>query len=183
MRINHGHRSATATGRQRSPNERNGRGKRRKGRIDSQRGGGYAETIPIVVDITLSRRRDDLRLSGRQAGHANATVSRKRHVLLGNQGRRRLDASILSNFFFFRRKSNERSFRTEAGLYYSYYYKELVQARAWTDGQCGFQLGIYSLMYDNVSEHLRTVNIIERFNIHEEIIVGTLYRLLPIQVP
>ena len=37
-------------------------------------------------------------------------------------------------------------------------------------------------MYDNVTEHLRTVNIIERFNIHQEIILGTLYRVLPMQV-
>ncbi|XP_065838350.1 protein C-mannosyl-transferase DPY19L3-like [Oscarella lobularis] len=80
-----------------------------------------------------------------------------------------------NDMFFSEIKEVEReiSFRTEAGLYYSYY-KELVQARTWTDG-------IYSLMYDNVTEHLRTVNIIERFNIHQEIILGTLYRVLPIQ--
>ena len=108
MRINHGHRSATATGPQRSPNERNGQGKRRKGRIDSQRAGGYAETIPIVVDIALSRRRDDLRLSGRKVGHANATVSRKRHVPRSPTSRRFNSLEFQFASFFFRRKSNER---------------------------------------------------------------------------
>ena len=37
-------------------------------------------------------------------------------------------------------------------------------------------------MYDNKTEHLRTINILERFNIYQEVILGVLYRLLSLKV-
>ena len=37
-------------------------------------------------------------------------------------------------------------------------------------------------MHDNRTEHLRTINILERFNIYQEVILAALYRILPIQV-
>ena len=43
-------------------------------------------------------------------------------------------------------------------------------------------LGIYDVMHDNRTEHLRTINILERFNIYQEVILAALYRILPIQV-
>ena len=43
-------------------------------------------------------------------------------------------------------------------------------------------LGIHGLMYDNKTEHLRTINILERFNIYQEVILGVLYRLLSLKV-
>ncbi|XP_020618146.1 probable C-mannosyltransferase DPY19L3 [Orbicella faveolata] len=67
----------------------------------------------------------------------------------------------------------EISFRTESGLYFSYY-KQIVLAPSL------FQ-GIYDVMHDNRTEHLRTINILERFNIYQEVILAALYRILPIQ--
>ena len=37
-------------------------------------------------------------------------------------------------------------------------------------------------MHDNGTEHLRTINILERFNIYQEVILAALYRILPMQV-
>ncbi|KAJ7337819.1 hypothetical protein OS493_007977 [Desmophyllum pertusum] len=63
----------------------------------------------------------------------------------------------------------EISFRTESGLYFSYY-KQIVLAPSL------FQ-GIYDVMHDNRTEHLRTINILERFNIYQEVILAALYRI------
>lgn len=43
-------------------------------------------------------------------------------------------------------------------------------------------IGIHDVMHDNRTEHLRTINILERFNIYQEVILAALYRILPIQV-
>lgn len=67
----------------------------------------------------------------------------------------------------------EISFRTESGLYYSYY-KQLVSAPS-------IAQGLYDLTHDNITEHLRTINILARFNIYQEVVLGILYRVLPIQ--
>jgi hypothetical protein len=74
-------------------------------------------------------------------------------------------------FSAIREVEREISFRTETGLYYSYY-KQMVQAPTWMEG-------MHSLVFDNITEHQRTINIIERFNIHQEIILATIYRLFP----
>uniref|UniRef100_A0A452GG69 Uncharacterized protein n=1 Tax=Gopherus agassizii TaxID=38772 RepID=A0A452GG69_9SAUR len=67
----------------------------------------------------------------------------------------------------------EISFRTECGLYYSYY-KEMLQAAS-------IQQGLHGLIYDNKTESLRTINILERMNVYQEVFLSILYRILPIQ--
>ncbi|XP_032833220.2 protein C-mannosyl-transferase DPY19L3 [Petromyzon marinus] len=67
----------------------------------------------------------------------------------------------------------EISFRTECGLYYSYY-KQLLQAPS-------FLQGIRELVYDNRTESLRTINLLQRMNIYQEVIMGLLYCALPLQ--
>ncbi|XP_039359190.1 probable C-mannosyltransferase DPY19L3 isoform X3 [Mauremys reevesii] len=67
----------------------------------------------------------------------------------------------------------EISFRTECGLYYSYY-KEMLQATS-------IQQGLHGLIYDNKTESLRTINILERMNVYQEVFLSILYRTLPIQ--
>ncbi|XP_062510645.1 probable C-mannosyltransferase DPY19L3 isoform X1 [Corticium candelabrum] len=80
------------------------------------------------------------------------------------------------NYLWFSNIGNlerEISFRSEQGLYY-FYYKQLVKAKSWSQG-------LYSLTHDNTTEHPRTINIIERFNVFQEIIAAALYRTIPIQ--
>ncbi|XP_065423224.1 protein C-mannosyl-transferase DPY19L3 isoform X6 [Chrysemys picta bellii] len=67
----------------------------------------------------------------------------------------------------------EISFRTECGLYYSYY-KEMLQATS-------IQQGLHGLIYDNKTESLRTINVLERMNVYQEVFLSILYRILPIQ--
>ncbi|XP_071134170.1 protein C-mannosyl-transferase DPY19L3-like isoform X1 [Mytilus edulis] len=67
----------------------------------------------------------------------------------------------------------EISFRTESGLYYSYY-KTMVLAPSITDG-------LHQLTHDNVTEHPDTINILERMNIYQEVILSIMYRILPIK--
>ena len=61
----------------------------------------------------------------------------------------------------------EISFRTEQGLYYSYF-KHLVSAPS-------LSAGIEELKRDNLTEHLRTINIFYRFNIHQELFIAAAY--------
>ncbi|XP_076205292.1 protein C-mannosyl-transferase DPY19L3 isoform X3 [Aptenodytes patagonicus] len=67
----------------------------------------------------------------------------------------------------------EISFRTECGLYYSYY-KQMIQAAS-------IQQGLHGLVYDNKTESVRTINILERMNVYQEVLLSILYRILPIQ--
>uniref|UniRef100_A0A8D0L989 Dpy-19 like C-mannosyltransferase 3 n=1 Tax=Sphenodon punctatus TaxID=8508 RepID=A0A8D0L989_SPHPU len=67
----------------------------------------------------------------------------------------------------------EISFRTECGLYYSYY-KQMLQAPS-------IQQGLHGLIYDNKTESMRTINILERMNIYQEVFLSILYRILPIK--
>ncbi|KAM4602898.1 protein C-mannosyl-transferase DPY19L3 [Polymixia lowei] len=67
----------------------------------------------------------------------------------------------------------EISFRTECGLYYSYY-KQMLQAPS-------IQQGFSELIHDNLTESKRTVNLLQRMNIYQEVFLSVLYRLLPIQ--
>ncbi|XP_041282363.1 probable C-mannosyltransferase DPY19L3 isoform X4 [Onychostruthus taczanowskii] len=67
----------------------------------------------------------------------------------------------------------EISFRTECGLYYSYY-KQMIQAAS-------IQQGLHGLVYDNKTESVRTINILERMNVYQEVFLSILYRILPIQ--
>ncbi|XP_061620761.1 probable C-mannosyltransferase DPY19L3 isoform X2 [Phyllopteryx taeniolatus] len=67
----------------------------------------------------------------------------------------------------------EISFRTECGLYYSYY-KQLLNAPS-------IQEGLSELIHDNLTESKRTINLLQRMNIYQEVFLSVLYRLLPIQ--
>ncbi|XP_006168056.2 probable C-mannosyltransferase DPY19L3 isoform X4 [Tupaia chinensis] len=67
----------------------------------------------------------------------------------------------------------EISFRTECGLYYSYY-KQMLQAPT-------LMQGFHGLIYDNKTESMRTINLLQRMNIYQEVFLSILYRLLPIQ--
>ncbi|KAM4593950.1 protein C-mannosyl-transferase DPY19L3 isoform 2-T2 [Odontesthes bonariensis] len=67
----------------------------------------------------------------------------------------------------------EISFRTECGLYYSYY-KQMLQAPSIPEG-------LSELIHDNLTESKRTINLLQRMNIYQELFLGVLYRLLPIQ--
>ncbi|XP_036130342.1 probable C-mannosyltransferase DPY19L3 isoform X2 [Molossus molossus] len=67
----------------------------------------------------------------------------------------------------------EISFRTECGLYYSYY-KQMLQAPSLVHG-------FHDLMYDNKTESMRTINLLQRMNIYQEVFLSVLYRVLPIQ--
>ncbi|XP_040427518.1 probable C-mannosyltransferase DPY19L3 isoform X2 [Cygnus olor] len=67
----------------------------------------------------------------------------------------------------------EISFRTECGLYYSYY-KQMIQAAS-------IQQGLHALVYDNKTESVRTINILERMNVYQEVFLSILYRILPIK--
>ncbi|XP_053557682.1 probable C-mannosyltransferase DPY19L3 isoform X2 [Bombina bombina] len=65
----------------------------------------------------------------------------------------------------------EISFRTECGLYYSYY-KQMLHAPS-------IKQGITELIYDNKTESMRTINILERMNVYQEVFLAVLYRVLP----
>uniref|UniRef100_A0A5F8G732 Dpy-19 like C-mannosyltransferase 3 n=1 Tax=Monodelphis domestica TaxID=13616 RepID=A0A5F8G732_MONDO len=67
----------------------------------------------------------------------------------------------------------EISFRTECGLYYSYY-KQMLQAPT-------IMKGFHGLINDNKTESMRTINILERMNIYQEVFLSILYRVLPIK--
>ncbi|KAL4613630.1 putative C-mannosyltransferase DPY19L3 [Arapaima gigas] len=67
----------------------------------------------------------------------------------------------------------EISFRTECGLYYSYY-KQMLRAPS-------IQEGLLQLVHDNMTESKRTINILQRMNIYQEVLLSILYRLLPVQ--
>ncbi|XP_054475052.1 LOW QUALITY PROTEIN: probable C-mannosyltransferase DPY19L3 [Anoplopoma fimbria] len=67
----------------------------------------------------------------------------------------------------------EITFRTECGLYYSYY-KQMLQAPS-------IQEGLSDLIHDNLTESKRTINLLQRMNIYQEVFLSVLYRWLPIQ--
>nr|XP_060644009.1 probable C-mannosyltransferase DPY19L3 [Anolis sagrei ordinatus] len=67
----------------------------------------------------------------------------------------------------------EISFRTECGLYYSYY-KQMLQAPS-------IQQGLYGLIYDNKTESMRTINILERMNVYQEVFLSILYTVFQVK--
>ncbi|XP_028257994.1 probable C-mannosyltransferase DPY19L3 isoform X1 [Parambassis ranga] len=84
--------------------------------------------------------------------------------------------SIHENLLWFSQLTEverEISFRTECGLYYSYY-KQMLQAPS-------IQEGLSELIHDNLTESKRTINLLQRMNIYQEVFLSVLYRLLPIQ--
>lgn len=62
----------------------------------------------------------------------------------------------------------EMTFRTEMGLYYSYF-KTFVTAPSMSQG-------LQELIHDNVSEFGHTINTLKRFNLYPELVMGAAYR-------
>lgn len=63
----------------------------------------------------------------------------------------------------------ELGFRTEMGLYYSYY-KTIITADS-------FSNGMHAIMYDNVTEYGKTINTLRRFNLYPEVVLAMGYRV------
>ncbi|XP_046580425.1 probable C-mannosyltransferase DPY19L1 [Haliotis rubra] len=63
----------------------------------------------------------------------------------------------------------ELAFRTEMGLYYSYF-KTLIHAPSFMDG-------LNEIMYDNVTEYPQTINVLKRFNLYPEVVLSIGYRI------
>ena len=42
--------------------------------------------------------------------------------------------------------------------------------------------GLHSLIHNNMTEHPDTINVLERMNIYQEVVLSVLYRVLPIKV-
>ncbi|XP_059139572.1 probable C-mannosyltransferase DPY19L1 [Physella acuta] len=63
----------------------------------------------------------------------------------------------------------ELSFRTEMGLYFSYF-KTIIDAET-------FFNGVYQIMRDNITEYPSTINTLKRFNLYPEVILGLGYRI------
>ncbi|XP_025095968.1 probable C-mannosyltransferase DPY19L1 isoform X2 [Pomacea canaliculata] len=63
----------------------------------------------------------------------------------------------------------ELAFRTEMGLYYSYF-KTLVSASTAMEG-------LHAIMYDNITEFPSTINTLKRFNLYPEVTLGLAYRM------
>lgn len=42
--------------------------------------------------------------------------------------------------------------------------------------------GLKEMIHDNLTESKRTINLLQRMNIYQEVFLSVLYRLLPIQV-
>nr|XP_011436284.2 probable C-mannosyltransferase DPY19L1 [Crassostrea gigas] len=63
----------------------------------------------------------------------------------------------------------ELSFRTEMGLYFSYF-KTIIEAPT-------FLNGMNQIMYDNITEYPDTINVLKRFNLYPEVALGIAYRV------
>ncbi|XP_054588649.1 protein C-mannosyl-transferase DPY19L3 isoform X5 [Nothobranchius furzeri] len=158
---------------------------------DGSEGGYNASTTkgPTGSDATQERVREEVSLLGRSASFSGSGI------LLRWPWQQRVSMAaglflagllavtqawcvnaIHENLLWFSQLTEverEISFRTECGLYYSYY-KQMLQASS-------IKEGLLELIHDNMTESRRTINLLQRMNIYQEVFLSVLYRLLPIQ--
>ncbi|CAF1245971.1 unnamed protein product [Adineta steineri] len=65
----------------------------------------------------------------------------------------------------------ELSFRTEMGLYYSYFKQIAIDSSSFTQG-------FLSIVFDYRTEAPTTINVLERFNLYPEVLLGFIYRIM-----